>query len=400
MAKQLIGKMIKVSEKAVDAGIYYRLSGGKVRGDKPLKTFYINYRANGKPKWERIGREIDGYTVAYARQIRSDRIRADGQFPATARPNMTFAEGFKVYHDSLYGSKEALLNADKSRYNNHLADAIGHLRLADIKIATIEELRADLSKKNLTDSSIFQICGLIGRVYRTVIDRELYLGHNPWTKLRKDVKDPKRERQTALTMEEGEKFMATLKKEDTTLYRQCAFALYNGLRRKEVLNLTPSDIDLDRGFLYIQTKDSKKQHKIVPVAIQDYLRPIIEEILAEKDWEPTEKFFKPTFNYEKFYKILNQLGFNKGIDRSNIEKWICFHSLRHSLATQLADDGVDTKGIQVLMRHSRISSTSRYTHIREQRQTEIMSQIAKRRKAARQNLQREQLRLVNGGKAS
>ena len=138
----------------------------------------------------------------------------------------------------------------------------------------------------------------------------------------------------------------------------------SGLRVSELVSLTLNDIDLYNSTILVNGKGSKE--RIVPLG--DYAKAYLEKyltqrslLLKKKNGDPDELFLnnhgKPItrngFNY-----LLNEL-----LKEKHINKKITPHTLRHSFATHMLDNGADLRTIQELLGHSDIVTTRIYTHI-------------------------------------
>ncbi|MEJ2200795.1 MAG: site-specific tyrosine recombinase XerD [Desulfuromonadaceae bacterium] len=152
-----------------------------------------------------------------------------------------------------------------------------------------------------------------------------------------------------------------------------------GLRVSELIALTRQDLQLDVGYLRAFGKRGKQ--RIVPlgeVAIEelrrylDYGRPAL-----DKDRGAAHIFLN------RFGKGLTRQGFWKIIKRraleAGIQKDISPHTLRHSFATHLLDNGADLRAVQTLLGHADISTTQIYTHVSRERLRQIYQQSHPRR---------------------
>ena len=171
---------------------------------------------------------------------------------------------------------------------------------------------------------------------------------------------------STLTIDEVEKLM-DIKLDNPFNYRTKAMLelMYgSGLRVSELVNLTLNDIDLYSGTILIHGKGSKE--RIVPLG--DYAKEYLEEylkvrnsLLKRKNGSPDKLFLnnhgKP-ITRNGFNFLLNKLLKEKGI-----EKEVTPHTLRHSFATHMLDNGADLRTIQELLGHSDIVTTRIYTHV-------------------------------------
>ena len=138
----------------------------------------------------------------------------------------------------------------------------------------------------------------------------------------------------------------------------------SGLRVSELVNLELSDIDMFNDTILINGKGSKE--RIVPIGeyskkyLNDYLE-VRSELIKRKNGNPNKLFLnnhgKP-ITRNGFNFLLNNILKEKGI-----EKNVTPHTLRHSLATHMLDNGADLRSIQELLGHSDIVTTRIYTHV-------------------------------------
>ncbi len=138
----------------------------------------------------------------------------------------------------------------------------------------------------------------------------------------------------------------------------------SGLRVSELVNLTLNDIDLYNNTILIHGKGSKE--RIVPLGeiAKEYLGLYLDvrnSLIKRKNGNPDKLFLnnhgKP-ITRNGFNFLLNKLLKEKGI-----EKEVTPHTLRHSFATHMLDNGADLRTIQELLGHSDIVTTRIYTHI-------------------------------------
>lgn len=131
-----------------------------------------------------------------------------------------------------------------------------------------------------------------------------------------------------------------------------------GLRRSELINLKPTDIDSKRGIVIIRQSKGKKD-RIAP------LSPKILEMLREyyigckpKTWLFEGQIQNTKYDERSLSNVLKQ-----ALTKSNISKPVSLHWLRHSYATHLLESGTDLRYIQELLGHSSSKTTEIYTHV-------------------------------------
>ncbi len=147
-----------------------------------------------------------------------------------------------------------------------------------------------------------------------------------------------------------------------------------GLRVSELVGLRMSDLQLDAGYLTAFGKRSKQ--RIVPMGetaqetLTCYLRQGRHVLL--KDRECSYVFLNRAgkgLTRQGFWKIIKKRALASGI-RKNITP----HTLRHSFATHLLENGADLRSVQTMLGHADISTTQIYTHVTRERLKRIHEQ--------------------------
>lgn len=131
-----------------------------------------------------------------------------------------------------------------------------------------------------------------------------------------------------------------------------------GLRRSELLNLRPSNIDSNRKLLIIQQSKGNKD-RVVPLGdkLIDMLRSYY------KAYRPQEWLFEGQVKGKQYSATSLQHVLKQSLRRSGIKKPVTLHWLRHSFATHLLESGTDLRYIQQILGHRSSKTTEIYTHV-------------------------------------
>ncbi|MBO0439066.1 site-specific tyrosine recombinase XerD [Candidatus Enterococcus ikei] len=148
-----------------------------------------------------------------------------------------------------------------------------------------------------------------------------------------------------------------------------------GLRVSELVDLKIGDLHLSIGL--VQTIGKGDKERIIPLGdyaiqwIQKYMEDA-RPILIKKNQNETHLFVNHHGNplsRQGVWKNLKQIVREAGIDKN-----ITPHTLRHSFATHLLENGADLRIVQELLGHADISTTQIYTHITKQRMADVYKQ--------------------------
>jgi len=172
---------------------------------------------------------------------------------------------------------------------------------------------------------------------------------------------------TTLTLKEIDKMISNIKLTSKTGIRNVAIIelLYScGLRVSELVNLKVSDLFFKESLIKVTGKGNKERFVPISVLSQEYINNYLNEI--RKHHKIKKNFEDTLFLNERGTNLSRNMIFiiiNKLKKQSNINKKIGPHTLRHSFATHLIENGADLITIQKMMGHESITTTERYLHV-------------------------------------
>lgn len=142
-----------------------------------------------------------------------------------------------------------------------------------------------------------------------------------------------------------------------------------GIKVSELIDLKVNDLNLQIGILHIRSVKSERIIPIYPAAIRalnHYLTSVRSAIVVDRD---EERLFTNMnglpLTRQGFWKIVKHYA-----DSAGIEKEITPHTLRHSFAANLLENGAQLKDIKEMLGHSDISSTQIYAQIMKNKYTQ------------------------------
>ena len=135
-----------------------------------------------------------------------------------------------------------------------------------------------------------------------------------------------------------------------------------GIRVSELISLNEEDVSLSASFIRAQSKGKERIIPLYPAAVKalsHYMKEVRPQLLAD----PEETALFVNMNGERmsrqgFWKIVKHYQETAGISKD-----ITPHTLRHSFAVHLLENGADLRSIQEMLGHADISSTQIYTHV-------------------------------------
>jgi integrase/recombinase XerD len=159
---------------------------------------------------------------------------------------------------------------------------------------------------------------------------------------------------------------ATLNLKHKTMIMMCYSA---GLRISELLNLKLSNVDSDRMQIHIKGAKEKKDRYTL---LSEKLLPLLRDYY--KEYRPKEYLFEGEGGGQYSARSM-QAVVKEALLRANVKKEASVHTLRHSFATHLLENGTDLRYIQSLLGHGSSKTTEIYTHVTSKALTGIKSPL-------------------------
>ncbi len=279
---------------------------------------------------------------------------------------------------SYLASEKGLARNTLTAYQTDLSSFLDYLesnQVEDVSQLTKEMIIAFLEtkqKKGLASSSLSRALAAI-KMFCKFLKREKALPVN----ISDFLESPKIEQliPEVLTMQEMKELLAA---PDSTSFlgsrdRAILEVLYaSGLRVSEVCGLNIYDV----GDESVKVKGKGEKERIVPIA--SFSLQIIDAYLAQFRSLIPNKKETALFTTSKGRRISRQEIWNlvKAYGtKIGLQKNISPHTLRHSFATHLLENGADLRVIQELLGHSHIATTDRYTHISQKHLSDAFAQF-------------------------
>lgn len=253
-----------------------------------------------------------------------------------------------------------------SYLNNDRIDAVNQASRATI-LAYLEQLQS----KGRAVSTISRNLAAIKSYYQFLV-RERYLDKDPAANL----ESPKLEKKLPkiLTISEVEELLKQPNSFLPTGMRDKAMLelLYaTGIRVSELISLNVSDVNLEMGYIKCYGKGSKE--RIVPLG--SIAAKCVQEYITRGRGKLVRTYDEPALFVNHHGNRLTRQGFWKIIKKyaqeAAITKEITPHTLRHSFATHLLENGADLRSVQEMLGHADISTTQIYTQVTKNRLKEV-----------------------------
>jgi len=212
---------------------------------------------------------------------------------------------------------------------------------------TIEKFLLDKHRRKQSPQTINLSLNAVKFFYKKVLGI-------PW---RFDLQFAKRSKKLPVTLSRAEVKKIIAETENSKYRLMISLGYACGLRVSEVVNLQVDDLDIEELVIHIKEAKGKKDRiSILPEKLQNDLRNLVAGknggeylFISNRDGKLTTTSLQKTFR--------------KSLLKTGIKKAATFHSLRHSFATHLLENGVDVRYVQELLGHANIATTQIYTKV-------------------------------------
>ena len=227
---------------------------------------------------------------------------------------------------------------------------------------TIDDVKLFMAEKltERSSSTIIVFLSALRFAYLNILNKDITL----------TIKRPKRERKipAVLTKEETKKLLDTLPTKKSKLMVSLIYAA--GFRVSELINLKVNDLNFEEMIGHVRQAKGKKDRIFnIPHFL---LKKLKKQVEKQKELNQEYLFTGPKgkLTDRNIQKIVR-----KAAKKAKINKEVHPHTLRHSFATHLLENGVDIRKIQELLGHADLSTTQIYTHISTEELKKIRSPL-------------------------
>jgi site-specific recombinase XerD len=211
----------------------------------------------------------------------------------------------------------------------------------------ISSFLSHLKQRGLSNNTLAHVTAALKFYYQNILGRKFFFG----------IRYPRREKKlpTVLTKEEIKRMIEITINPKHRLLIELSYG--SGLRVSEVVKLKLKDFDFDNRLIFVRQGKGRKDRKTV---LPDNLIAIVKKNFIEKD---SEQFLFPGYKNNHLSIRSAQKIIKKSAKLAKIDKNVYMHSLRHSFATHLLENGFDIKHISELLGHKRLETTQIYLHL-------------------------------------
>jgi integrase len=251
------------------------------------------------------------------------------------------------------------IRREKNLFHLWINPVIGDKPLRKIDILDLERIKKRMSDASRSARTVQYCLAVIRQVFNLARALGIYQGDNPVSKVKKPSVDNRRLR--FLTREEADLLLAELKKRSQQLHDIALLSLHTGMRAGEIFNLTWDCIDFEQEQILIKDpKNKSNRYAFMTTEVKEMLERRYQGQLNGLVFTDRKgNKIKEVSN--SFARAVKEIGLNEGIEDKRQK--VVFHTLSHTYASWLVENGTDLYTVKELMGHKTLAMTERYSHL-------------------------------------
>lgn len=260
----------------------------------------------------------------------------------------------------------------RKRQLNWWKDEIGNLTLNKVTPALLVELRNKLKQETTyrhtlrSGSTVNRYLAAFSAALGIAASEWQWITLNPFSRVRREKENNGRVRY--LTSDERTALLAECKESNNPhLYLITVLALSTGMRQSEILSLTWSQLDFDRGVITL-FKTKNGEVRVVPLL--GFAQNILREHGKVRSLNNDHVFEGKGKSHAQFPRS----AWEKALAKAEIEDFT-FHDTRHSAASELAMNGASLHEIAAVLGHKTLAMVQRYAHLSEAHTASVVASM-------------------------
>ncbi|MEN6374589.1 MAG: tyrosine-type recombinase/integrase [Smithella sp.] len=319
--------------------------------------------------------------IAEKRELEEKRKEAEAaELKRLKRENIILNKYFynSYYPDAKINKKENSYIHEETHFRLWIDPIAGQKPLKELSEFDVRRIVKKLLDAGKSPRTIQYVMATLRQVWNKARRGKIVSGDSPT----KDVKIPKfdNRRQRFLSHTEADLLLETLKEKNEAIYKMTLLSLHTGMRASEIFKLTWSCVDTERGIIAIL--DAKSGHGRAAF-MTEQIKEMFNGMKRGKndDFVFLRKDKKPYKEIPPLFRdVIMNLKFNENV--SDTRQKVCFHTLRHTMASWHAEGGTDLYILKELLGHGSITLTERYSHLSNGALQEAARSFEKKIKAA------------------
>lgn len=316
---------------------------------RPNGYYYLYYDHEGKRK-----------TISTAKKVKSEALKFLKEFdPATLHP------GPPSHHPTLSAFIQEFIEYSKTIHTNKTQRGVQSAFrefmkvLGDVDLSAIGPRQIDaflsIKRSEASEWTARKYSITLSAAFETA-KRWSYITTNPFRQIKR-LRMPEIQ-PVFFTKEDFRTLLAAI--EDLNYRDYVAFAVQTGMRLNEISSLTWDDIDLKNRLIHVRNKigftTKSKRNRTIPM--NDSL---VEMLEMKKDKPHGSHVFE--YAGKPYLEITITKKFKNLVRRLKLDDRLHFHSLRHTFASWLVQEGVPIQYVKELLGHADIKTTMIYAHL-------------------------------------